>query len=118
MDNNQYPATGGLFAQREKRSDKSPDYSGMISLEMEVVNDLIKQKEEGISQPKINLVGWKKMSKAGSPYLRLIGNIERERQEKQHGYTKSNEPTRAIEDLRTDQQQHSSSNDLDDEIPF
>ena len=46
MDNNQYPATGGLFAQREKRSDKSPDYSGMISLEMEVVNDLIKQKEE------------------------------------------------------------------------
>ena len=46
MDNNQYPATGGLFAQREKRSDKSPDYSGMLSLEMEVVNDIIKQKEE------------------------------------------------------------------------
>jgi len=110
MDNNQYPATGGLFAQREKRSDKSPDYSGMISLEMEVVNDLIKQKEEGISQPKINLVGWKKMSKAGSPYLRLIGNIERERQEQQHGYTKSNAPQ--------PQQQQSSSAELDDEIPF
>ena len=44
----------------KKRSDKSPDYSGMLSLEMEVVNDIIKQKEEGISQPKINLVGWKK----------------------------------------------------------
>jgi len=110
MDNNQYPATGGLFAQREKRSDKSPDYSGMLSLEMEVVNDIIKQKEEGISQPKINLVGWKKMSKAGSPYLRIIGNIERDRQEQQHGYTKSNAPQQ--------QQQSSSSAILDDEIPF
>jgi hypothetical protein len=111
MDNNQYPATGGLFAQREKRSDKSPDYSGMLSLEMEVVNDIIKQKEEGISQPKINLVGWKKMSKAGSPYLRIIGNVERERQEQQHGYTKSNAP-------QQQQQQSSSSAILDDEIPF
>ena len=109
MDNNQYPATGGLFAQKEKRSEKSPDYSGMISLEMEVIDDLIKQKEEGIPQPKINLVGWKKLSKAGSPYLRLIGNIERDRQEQQN--QNNYQP-------QQNQQQQSSSNDLDDEIPF
>jgi|TARA_B110000285_G_scaffold127684_1_gene143881 hypothetical protein len=108
MDNNQYPATGGLFAQKEKRTDKSPDYSGMLNLEIEVVNDLIKQKEEGIDQPKINLVGWKKLSKAGNPYLRLIGNIERERQEQQNGYAEPNKP----------QQQSESKDELDDEIPF
>tara|TARA_R110001632_G_scaffold13358_1_gene45821 strand:- start:1202 stop:1528 length:327 start_codon:yes stop_codon:yes gene_type:complete len=108
MDNNQYPATGGLFAQKEKRTDKSPDYSGMLNLEIEVVNDLIKQKEEGIDQPKINLVGWKKLSKAGNPYLRLIGNIERERQEQQNGYAEPNKP----------QQQSASKDELDDEIPF
>mgnify|MGYP003668189090 CR=1 FL=1 len=96
MDNNQYPATGGLFAQKEKRTDKSPG------------NDLIKQKEEGIDQPKINLVGWKKLSKAGNPYLRLIGNIERERQEQQNGYVEPNKP----------QQQTPSKDELDDEIPF
>ena len=108
MDNNQYPATGGLFAQKEKRTDKSPAYSGMLNLEIEVVNDLIKQKEEGIDQPKINLVGWKKLSKAGNPYLRLIGNIERERQEQQNGYVEPNKP----------QQQTPSKDELDDEIPF
>ena len=81
----------------------------MLSLEMEVIDDLIKQKEEGIPQPKINLVGWKKLSKAGSPYLRLIGNIERDRQEQQSQNTFQPQQT---------QQQQSSSNELDDEIPF
>jgi hypothetical protein len=51
------------------------------------------------------------MSKAGSHYLRIIGNVERERQEQQHGYTKSNAP-------QQQQQQSSSSAILDDEIPF
>ena len=80
----------------------------MLNLEIEVVNDLIKQKEEGIDQPKINLVGWKKLSKAGNPYLRLIGNIERERQEQQNGYAEPNKP----------QQQSPAKDELDDEIPF
>ncbi len=106
MENNQYPATGGLFVQKEKRSENSPDYSGMLSLEIEVVNDLIKQKQEGISQPSINVVGWKKLSKAGNPYLRIIGNIERDRQDKSQ-----------FKPQQT-QQQNSSSNELDDEIPF
>ncbi len=106
MENNQYPATGGLFVQKEKRSENSPDYSGMLSLEIEVVNDLIKQKQEGISQPSINVVGWKKLSKAGNPYLRIIGNIERDRQEGGNQKPKQ-------------EYQNKKSNDvLDDEIPF
>ena len=41
MEANKYPATGSLFTQKEKRSEKSPDYSGMLTLEMEVLDDLI-----------------------------------------------------------------------------
>mgnify|MGYP003680182086 CR=1 FL=1 len=40
MEANKYPATGSLFTQKEKRSEKSPDYSGKLTLEMEVLDDL------------------------------------------------------------------------------
>ena len=103
---NKYPATGSLFTQKDKRTEKSPDYSGMLTLEMEVLEDLIKQKEEGIIEPKMNLVGWKKVSKAGNGYLRLIANIERDRQDNRNKYQK---PV---------QQNNASDDKLDDEIPF
>jgi|TARA_R100000988_G_C3871289_1_gene103920 hypothetical protein len=103
---NKYPATGSLFTQKDKRTEKSPDYSGMLTLEMEVLDDLIKQKEEGILEPKMNLVGWKKISKAGNGYLRIIANIERDRQDNRNKYQK---PV---------QQNNASDDKLDDEIPF
>jgi len=106
MDTNKYPATGSLFTQKDKRTEKSPDYSGMLTIEMEVLDDLIKQKEEGILEPKMNLVGWKKLSKAGNPYLRIIANIERDRQDNRNKYQK---PV---------QQNNASDDKLDDEIPF
>ena len=106
MDTNKYPATGSLFTQKDKRTEKSPDYSGMLTIEMEVLDDLIKQKEEGILEPKMNLVGWKKLSKAGNPYLRIIANIERDRQDNRNKYEK---PV---------QQNNASDDKLDDEIPF
>ena len=105
MMETKYPATGSLFTQKEKRSEKSPDYSGGLTLEMEVLDDLIKQKEEGILEPKMNLVGWKKVSKAGNPYLRIIANIERDRQDK----SKYQKPI---------PQNNVSDDKLDDEIPF
>ena len=109
MEANKYPATGSLFTQKEKRSEKSPYYSGMLTLEMEVLDDLIKQKEEGILEPKMNLVGWKKLSKAGNPYLRIIANIERDRKEQNQSYQN---PVQQV------QQTNNSNNITDDEIPF
>jgi hypothetical protein len=103
---NKYPATGSLFTQKDKRTEKSPDYSGMLTIEMEVLDDLIKQKEEGILEPKMNLVGWKKISKAGNGYLRIIANIERDRQDNRNKYQM---PVR---------QNNASDDKLDDEIPF
>ena len=80
MENeNKFTATGALFTAKNKRTENSPDYSGSMELEMDVVDDLIAQKNEGISQPKVNLVGWKKVAKSGVPYLRIISNVEKAR---------------------------------------
>ena len=66
MDTNQYPCDGMRFCtQKEKRSEKAPDYSGMLTLEMEVARRSYQAKRRGhTSQPKMNLVGWKKLSKS------------------------------------------------------
>jgi hypothetical protein len=106
MEENNYGATGALFVAKQKRTDKSPDYNGLLEFDIEVVNDLIAQKEEGIEQPKVNLVGWKKIAKSGNAYLRIIANIEKERQENTESYQKPKEEPKPIDDK------------LDDEIPF
>ena len=87
MENeNNYTATGALFTSKSKRTLNSPDYSGSMVFEMDVVDDLIAQKHEGISQPKVNLVGWKKVAKSGVPYLRIISNIEKARLDAKKGW--------------------------------
>jgi len=110
MEDNNYGATGALFVAKTRKSEKSPDYNGLLEFDMEVVDDLIAQKQEGISQPKVNLVGWKKVSKTGNAYLRIIANVEKERQEANEngsqGYQKPRE------------EPNSSNNTLNDEIPF
>ena len=88
MEENNYGATGALFVAKQKRSEKSPDYNGLLELDIDVVNDLIAQKNEGIEQPKVNLVGWKKVAKSGNAYLRIIANIEKERQDNAQSYQK------------------------------
>ena len=109
-DDNKFPATGALFTAKSKRTEKSPDYSGSLEFEMDVVNDLIAQKNEGISQPKVNLVGWKKVAKTGLPYLRIISNVEKARLDAKE---------EIAEKRKADIEKNNSSDDkLDDEIPF
>ena len=48
-DDNKFGATGALFTAKSKRTEKSPDYNGSLEFEMDVVNDLIAQKNEGIA---------------------------------------------------------------------
>jgi len=72
----EYPPSGSLFEARNKKSDKSPDYTGYMELSNEVIDDLIKQKNDGVSKPKFNLVGWKKMSlKSGKAFLSIRSNV-------------------------------------------
>jgi len=106
MEENNYGATGALFVAKQKRSEKSPDYNGLLELDIDVVNDLIAQKNEGIEQPKVNLVGWKKVAKSGNAYLRIIANIEKERQDNTQSYQKPKEDPKPSDD------------NIDDPIPF
>ena len=105
-----FTATGALFTAKNKRTENSPDYSGSMELEMDVVDDLIAQKNEGISQPKVNLVGWKKVAKSGVPYLRIISNVEKARLDAKE---------EMAEKRQNDIKKNNASDDkLDDEIPF
>ena len=105
-----FTATGALFTAKNKRTENSPDYSGSMEFEMDVVDDLIAQKQEGISQPKVNIVGWKKVSKAGLPYLRIISNIEKVRLDAKKEMAQKRETDIIKNNI--------SNNQLDDEIPF
>ena len=101
----QYPASGILFQNDRKDKPTQPDYTGNIELEPEVIRDLMAQIEEGVEQPKANLVGWRKTGKTGRPFLSLRGSILRERQAEGGGY-------------QTPASANPASADLDDEIPF
>ena len=71
-----YPPSGTLFEAKVRKSDRSPDYTGQLELAPEVVEDLVKQIKDGKRKPKLNIIGWKKISgKSGKPFLSLRGNI-------------------------------------------
>jgi len=73
-----YGPSGALFPAKQKKSEKSPDFTGKLELSNEVVNDLISQMERGVDKPVISIVGWRKTSKAGNNFVSLVGNVFKE----------------------------------------
>ena len=102
----QYPASGILFQNDRKQNERQPDYTGNLEVDREVVTDLWNQMQEGVEHPKANLVGWRKTSKNGKPFLSLRSDLWRER--------KSSDNYQAPAGHQNNKQ----SNDMDDEIPF
>lgn len=97
---NDYPPTGALFTNDRKNKPTQPDYSGDLELSDEVVNDLVDQMSRGVSKPKLELAGWKKVAKkTGKTFVSLKGNKFGERQAKSQSAPQANQP-------------------LDDSIPF
>ena len=76
---NQYPPSGSLFTNETKKSENSPDYSGYLELDAEVMEDFIKQKQNNQSKVSMDLVGWKKVAKSGKAFLRVIANVRKEK---------------------------------------
>tara|TARA_S200002703_G_scaffold137757_1_gene127726 strand:+ start:3506 stop:3814 length:309 start_codon:yes stop_codon:yes gene_type:complete len=73
---NDYPPSGTLFVAKNKRSERSPDYTGQFEVSHEVVEDLAKQMKNGVRKPLFSMVGWKKYSeKTGSSFLSVRGNV-------------------------------------------
>jgi hypothetical protein len=64
------PDSGSLNASSSKRSDKSPDYFGEITLNLKDMTNI--RIEDGLHIVKIN--GWKKVAKSGKTYLSLAVN--------------------------------------------
>jgi len=62
---NQYPNSGALFAARlPKRSEKGPDFTGSIDLDIALVEQLIQESTDGFSV-KLRLSGWKRQGIKG-----------------------------------------------------
>ena len=74
---NDYPPSGVLFTNNRKEKPSQPDYTGSLEISDEVLSDLVSQMERGISKPKLDLAGWKRVSKKnGSTFLSLVGNVQ------------------------------------------
>ena len=72
----EYPPSGTLFMSKNKRSDRSPDYTGQFELSYDVIEDLVRQMKDGVKKPQFNISGSKKYSnKTGTSFLSLRANI-------------------------------------------
>lgn len=58
-----YPNSGALFPNDRKLHEKSPDFSGDIQVEVSLLQDLIKNADNGLV--KIRLSGWRKETSRG-----------------------------------------------------
>ena len=105
---NDYPASGILFQNDRKQNDRQPDYTGNLDVDRETVVDLWNQLQEGNEKPKANLVGWRKTSKAGRPFLSLRSSVLMERK----GDSTTSNGSSYQGNANSNQQ------NLDDEIPF
>lgn len=58
-----YPNSGALFQNDRKVHEKSPDFQGDVQVEVSLLQDMIKNAENGLV--KIRLGGWRKESSRG-----------------------------------------------------
>lgn len=58
-----YPNSGALFPNDRKVHEKSPDFQGDIQVEVSLLQDMIKNADNGLV--KIRLGGWRKESSRG-----------------------------------------------------
>ena len=78
MDRQNKPNTGVFFSQSMKRSDKAPDYSGEILIDIrtfKVENNMIA----------IRLAGWKNVAKSGKTYISLKCDVPRDQHQQGGG---------------------------------
>lgn len=61
------PDNGNLRASKTKRTEMSPDYYGVISIDLENLSNI--KKENGLTIVKLS--GWKKKDKSGNTYLSI-----------------------------------------------
>lgn len=66
----QYPNRGSLFANTNKRSENSADYNGYITMTGEVLDYVMREAERG-GEVKLELSGWRRMSRNNNAFTSL-----------------------------------------------
>jgi hypothetical protein len=69
---NDYPPSGVLFTNNRKEKPSQPDYTGSLEISDEVLSDLVSQMERGISKPKLDLAGWKRVPRRMAQHSCLL----------------------------------------------
>lgn len=63
------PNTGSLFLKKNKKHDKQPDFDGSISIDKDLLIELVKNRTSELVEIKLN--AWKGTTKNGDPWLSL-----------------------------------------------
>jgi len=111
----QWPPGGALFTNTKKKSDRAPDFNGNIQFSQELIDYLVAMIEEDPDEyPKLEISGWRKKSKSGTPWTSLAASNPYEHREefqrRQARPTKGNRGPVSNEPSMFDVD--------DDEIPF
>ena len=107
-----YPPSGVMFPVREKRSEKSPDFTGQVEIDETLYKAIGAALAAGDGYAKIYLAGWKRISRNGNEFLSIKASEWRERPaegQKQERQAPRQAPKKHAAP---------SFDDLDDEIPF
>lgn len=137
----EYPNTGALFV-RQKKNPKAADYGGDVTIDGEVLDYILRQRERG-QEVKIVLSGWKRMGRGNTTFIslkvevpwqeRIQASVSQSQQPRQNsnygnqrgGYGEQSGGRAPIQTSRGQyersaprQTQRSFDEDLDDEIPF
>ena len=111
-----YPPSGILWPNRNKLTDRHPDYTGDIEFSNEVVESLYNQMKQG-AVPKASISGWKRESQAGNKFMSITAKLWTPRD---GGQQRPSQP-RAQErpqQPRQQERQVQPQPTLDDDLPF
>jgi hypothetical protein len=126
----EYGPSGVLFYNKpeDKKHDRMPDFGGSVELDRELLDALYRKLERsGDRLVKLDLGGWRKVSKAGKNFISLRPSVydEDRRGSGDRSSRGGRDEDRGRDDRRYRDEDRSgssrgrgSSDDLDDEIPF
>jgi hypothetical protein len=111
-----YPPSGILWPNRNKLTDRHPDYTGDIEFSNEVVESLYNQMKQG-AVPKASISGWKRESQAGNKFMSITAKLWTPRDGGQQRPSQPRSQERP-QQPRQQERQVQPQPTFDDEIPF
>jgi hypothetical protein len=73
------PNTGSMFLSKNKKSEKAPDFYGSISIDKDLLIELVKNRTSELIE--IKLDAWKKVTKNGDPWLSMSVNTYKKQEQ-------------------------------------